>query len=597
MDSIDQSLIYLKVTLDATSVYSVEAYASTLFAAAEESELRVERNALTFLSRLCGMMLEPDDDDGPFLPVGRWPDGRRTMLPEDVTDDELALLSIYAGVTGHPDFSARLHDVLWLRKKDVAAAVNAMRAYLVVAEDWQSKISPMQRLDRLSRATQIALGLGRSNQHATTALSAIVDFFDETLNRKDVGLAIKTAELALASGALSAEELIKRLATGLGEFAHITPSHLARRALEFQARLYQRIQDIAARRAALRKIAEAFLADADLCAREGDAHPMSRSVFLEDAIKAFRNIPNYRGDASVVEQIDKIQKELVGLHASVLNYMKPVPLPKLDHSVLVADSINAVTHVDAKESILGLAMLVESADFAAIKVSAEETLKSSLFSGLFDATYHDSDGRVVAKENAVSSRMGIEDPALWVQMMKSAGLLQMLTTQKMIRPALEWISQHHYISDKNMEWLVVDNPIVPPGRAFSIAKGLLVGFRGDFLTAASILIPQFENILRYRLKVRNIVTTKFDKDGIEDEVALDALIDLALKEGIIDNDIAFELISTLTDRFGSNLRNAHAHGLLSDGEYFSDGSVYFWGLVLRWIALPRLIEAEGKRNN
>jgi hypothetical protein len=590
------ALSTVKLALATASARSVEAYGSALSIAASDPKSISEQSNLKLLSALCGMMLEPDVEDGPFRPVMQW-NGQRTMLPEDLTEDNLLLLTAYAEIASFPDFSARLYDVLWLRKRDRSAATKAIQAYVMVASDWDSEMYATDRYSRLSRASQLALSLGKNSEQALAANSAIVVFLDEAITRREIDAAINSAKLALRSQALCAQDLIDRFYTGLGDFATITPTHLARRALQFQAGLYQRTNNDAQRRAALRKVAETFIADADRCASEGDIHPLSRSVFMENAIHAFMQIPKYRNDAGIVEQIETIRVELNGLHANLHAYMKPMPVAKLDNSDLIEQSIKAVEHDNLEDSILALVNLVGPMEFTSLKNSAQETLNSSLFSRLFSATHHDSDGRVTAKEAAVSTQMGVEDPALWVQMMKSAACWRLLTAQKMIAPALEWITEKHYISEKDLEWLVFDNNMVPPNRAFTIAKGILAGFRGDFATSTAILIPQFENILRHQLKTSSILTTKFDKDGIEDEKTLDALIDLAIKEGVVNNDIAFDLKATLTDRFGGNLRNLHAHGLLSDQAYFSDAAVYFWATALKWVALPRLIVADVKMRN
>lgn len=590
------ALSTVKSALATASARSIDAYGSALSSAASASESIPEQNILRLVSSLCGMMLEPDVQDGPFRPVIQW-NGRRSMLPEDLSDDDLLLIATYAEITGFPDFSARLYDVLWLRKRDRSASTKAIQAYVMVASDWNSEMYAAERCIRLNRASRLALSLGRNSEQALATNSAIVVFLDKAIKHREIDAAINSGKLALRSQALCAQDLIDRLSTGLGDLALITPTHLARRALQFQAGLYQRTNNVVQRRAALRKIAETFIVDADRCVSEGDSHPLSRSAFLEDAIHAFRDIPNYRSDAGVVEQIEMIRVELAGLHANLLAYMKPMPVAKLDNSDLMEQSIEAVKHVNLEDSILALVNLVGSMEFASLKNSAQETLNSSVFSRLFSATHHDSDGRVIAKESAAAAQMGIEDSALWVQMMKSTTYRRLLIAQKMIGPALGWIIENYYISEKDLDWLVLDNNMVPPNRSFNIAKGILAGFRGDFATSTAILIPQFENILRHQLKTRNIITTKFDKDGIEDEITLDALIDLAVKEGVVNNDIAFDLKATLTDRFGGNLRNLHAHGLLSDQAYFSDAAVYFWATVLKWIALPRLIAADEKMRN
>jgi hypothetical protein len=52
-------------------------------------------------------------------------------------------------------------------------------------------------------------------------------------------------------------------------------------------------------------------------------------------------------------------------------------------------------------------------------------------------------------------------------------------------------------------------------------------------------------------------------------------------EEIFGPDIAFDLRGILIERFGHNMRNESAHGLMPEGAFFQPASVYLWWLVLR----------------
>jgi hypothetical protein len=49
-------------------------------------------------------------------------DGKRSMIPTDLTEDQLSVLeSTVDGVT-FPEYRARILDVLWLRRRDASRA-------------------------------------------------------------------------------------------------------------------------------------------------------------------------------------------------------------------------------------------------------------------------------------------------------------------------------------------------------------------------------------------------------------------------------------------------------------------------------------------
>ncbi len=56
-------------------------------------------------------------------------------------------------------------------------------------------------------------------------------------------------------------------------------------------------------------------------------------------------------------------------------------------------------------------------------------------------------------------------------------------------------------------------------------------------------------------------------------------------ERIFGKDILFDLRGILIERFGANLRNESAHGLMHEAAFYRAESIYLWWLVIRmcWI--------------
>jgi hypothetical protein len=51
-------------------------------------------------------------------------------------------------------------------------------------------------------------------------------------------------------------------------------------------------------------------------------------------------------------------------------------------------------------------------------------------------------------------------------------------------------------------------------------------------------------------------------------------------EQIFGPDIAFDLRGILIERFGGNMRNEFAHGLMPEGAFYQPTAAYLWWLVL-----------------
>lgn len=107
-----------------------------------------------------------------------------------------------------------------------------------------------------------------------------------------------------------------------------------------------------------------------------------------------------------------------------------------------------------------------------------------------------------------------------------------------------------------------------------------------------------EESVRYILIQYGIVPSSFDDEGIQDEYNLNKLLTHPkftekLNE-IFGEDVIFTLRACLVERFGSNLRNDMAHGLIDHNAFYSPSAVYLWWLALRFYLLPHLFNREIK---
>jgi hypothetical protein len=86
-------------------------------------------------------------------------DGRRSMIPDDLSEAELDKLQSTLETVGDPEYRARVADVLWLRRRDAKAARVAVEAYIAAGmrvEDPEHWVGSMERYERgLRLARQI----------------------------------------------------------------------------------------------------------------------------------------------------------------------------------------------------------------------------------------------------------------------------------------------------------------------------------------------------------------------------------------------------------------------------------------------------------
>jgi hypothetical protein len=71
-------------------------------------------------------------------------------------------------------------------------------------------------------------------------------------------------------------------------------------------------------------------------------------------------------------------------------------------------------------------------------------------------------------------------------------------------------------------------------------------------------------------------------------------------EEILGKDLLFDLQGLLVNRFGTNLRNLLAHGMLNTYGVTSARAIYIWGIILSLCCYPTLIKEDdenGTQNN
>ena len=98
--------------------------------------------------------------------------------------------------------------------------------------------------------------------------------------------------------------------------------------------------------------------------------------------------------------------------------------------------------------------------------------------------------------------------------------------------------------------------------------------------------------MRYTLSQLKVITSGLDDEGIQDEFNLNRLLSASeFTESlgkVIGEDFIFDLRGLLVERFGANLRNDMAHGLIGHDEFYSTPGCYLWWLALRFYLWPKI---------
>lgn len=138
--------------------------------------------------------------------------------------------------------------------------------------------------------------------------------------------------------------------------------------------------------------------------------------------------------------------------------------------------------------------------------------------------------------------------------------------------------------------VVEESEFVPPHSRRIWKKGLIAGFQGDFVQAYHLLVPRFEDALKYHLKCRKV--------SIQDERGRDMTLTPLVEhrgECVLKAHVVpwFRWLFCRVDGvWCPDARNAMAHGDIGDVVFFLPLPIYVWWLSLRLAYSDVLLEAK-----
>jgi hypothetical protein len=207
---------------------------------------------------------------------------------------------------------------------------------------------------------------------------------------------------------------------------------------------------------------------------------------------------------------------------------------------------------------------------------------------LFGGSLLARDGRVIAhKPSGFTSDPDTREKFIEEEMFHQAAEIDWaLRAQAYIDVCRREIWQIYRPTLRELQFLVLQNPFIPPGHEPIFLKGINAGFRGDFDIVAHLLVPQIEESIRHVLKGAGHVTSKLDSELIQEQRLLGTLLAMPEAIEIFGRDQVFELRGLLCEKAGHDLRNRLAHGFLTYAECWNSDVMNVWWLVIRLTSIP-----------
>ena len=539
---------------------------------------------LHLLAEACSMMLSPSSNTEPFKPSFYFPD-RRSAISDDFFDSDIAFFAEIVDAIDNHWLKARLSDLIWLRQRKPAFALEAIDAYRNLPLDEDTLGHGGQ--DCWSRAIGLAKNLrNQAGDRLQQMETSIIEAFSAT-KRDDVFLGLRLAELLKSNGlgktyrldvATKLESLAKEF-DGVGDFFK------AREYFQAASEWYKSIPDQGKAAEMTVGAAESWVKEARAQATLANPSHMVAANAYENAIQTLRIIPRVeRSKYQVDERMAQLRIELNVSGELALGEMKCIETPAIDIQQFVEEARELLKGRKPQEALLLFSNLHGGANIEQLRSTVLEKREQFPLQFILASKVISRDGRFIAKRPPMSLGSNLianDEIAIRAQMIKDYCLQVSSVVESTILPALDVLQCEHQLKERDFTALALRSPIVPKDRAGLFGKALFAGYERDFVTALHLLIPQMEHLVRVHLKEAGAMTTNLDKNGIQNENGMSTLLDLPEAEQVFGKNLAFELKALLCDASGPNLRNELAHGLLNEVDCNSSFSIYAWWLALR----------------
>ena len=540
--------------------------------------------ALKLLAGVFSMSLQFVDGDAPFGPLMQdFQRGMRSMIPSDLTDQELDQLGRLLGTLDHPTWVARIADVLWVRRKNHLNARKAVAAYLQCAED--TALQWQQRSEYLRRAAHLATELGKTSAERAVVREVIMrlfqngrqDCFNPERGHWPASLAEILVECRLESDWETLAQQCEEIARGFP----ISPGcDEPRTYYEIAAKCYRLAgQQDKAKQAGL-AIAKHWEDEREVMAKQG-ASGLILANRLEEAVRAYRKVG---GQQDKVDRLIQLWKEANTL---AFGQMKEISLPVKDVTPIIEEVRKAMEGRIGDRALRGFISIHRPQSYEKIVEDVRRSAKEHPLQAIIGRAVLSPEGNQVAK---VPGMLEDQDAAMTGAVVQQYNLGQAFVGATVLEQARSIIAGG---TDgtwrESIKKLITGCPFIPEDRRAIYERGLIAGMEGDGITFAHVIVPQFEDLLRRLFQSFGLKTTKVKPDGVQEEYDLNDLLRDTKAEELLGKDILWEMRSALIEKSGWNMRNCICHGLTNASD-FDPPSINF----LFWFALFLILGLYGQ---
>lgn len=509
-------------------------------------------------------------------------------LFDNIDDNYLETLKELVPSTSDAEMKARISDLLWIKKKNYRCAIVAISSYIESSKILEDPENWTSSFTRIWRAVDIAASIRGNTEPFENVINHIETILKMYNGEDPTFLSINLMELLqeYKKGDFEYYALLSEKIALKAEKNH--NCWKAEKAWRIKIKWHKLAKEKDEERKSRKNLAEMYVKHAKNYVNKNPPDYGNACWRIEKAIQEYREIKNGIKSEELHQLLLEYESKLM---PQMIQTSYEISIP----SEVIDKAKEFVREKTLQDAIFALASICHPPEMSKMKKEVENIATEYPLAHLITSKVVNEEGKqIYNKKSMLSGNPKDKEKATKDGMFKHAKNHHLYSVLGIIEPARQQIMQEHSIIQiDDLLPLVSSNPFVPEGRELIYASGLHAGLKGDFLISTHLLIPQLESSIGYILSKNGIITSKLDKDGIQEEKFINETLYQEELNKIIHEDIIFDLKGLLLERCGSNLRNRMAHGLINYSEYESSVEVkYLWWLTLRLCCLCKVYSKE-----
>ncbi len=525
----------------------------------------------------------------PYGPM--WTDSNgRSLIPADLKGEQTTELHKFLSDIENPTLRARVADIVWFNDRslrdaaEVAIAAYADRVEQYLDGEASFRFDPKSLIDHramklLRRAFQISKAIKGKNPHPDRIIELVERIDVLAFQENDLPSIKRVIELRLDFETGDEEKLAERAEQALADDTS-GDEHWMSFILEELRRIYRRNDQS-------EKVNDVQIRIAESAARRVKENPgsaMFQSHWLMTAIGEIRKARGPEAKAKAQEfraRLKEVQQDSVFEMGTI---SEPIDL-----TGLVKETEARFEDLTLADAFGQFASLYRSVSPETLRKQAQKTAAEHPLSHMMSTSHVDEEGKTTARTDGFDLTAEQQEQAvLDAAVSRDLSLIRSMAVTGQINPARRYIRQRLEPSRRHFQVLALNSPFVPKYHEGVFAIGFEHFFAGDMVSAASVLIPQLENSLRYVLKIAGADPSTIESDLTQDDRSISSLLthERDKLEEIFGADLVYEMDLLFNFRPGPALRHETAHGKMSAGQFHSDEVVFGCWLLFRMVCLP-----------